>query len=302
MKKLITSYLNFSKKELNGILVLFFIISLIIAFPYCYKFFYTSETYDLDAFKSDIVRFKASAIQKNRNYQDTKKRIQKNEIKPEYFKFDPNSLSVSGWARLGMSPRQINVIKNYLAKRGAFHKNTDLKKIYSITEAQYLRLEPYIYIESGSKNNIDQRGLRFTKNLAKRKEQVLIEINSADSTMLDQLHGIGPAFASRIIRFRKRLGGFYSKEQLKEVYGMDSIRYAQIERQILLDTSLIEKVNVNIATFDQLKHHAYLTYKQINAILQYRRQHGNYSSADDLRKVLILDEKIIRKIEPYLSF
>jgi len=83
---------------------------------------------------------------------------------------------------------------------------------------------------------------------------------------------------------------------------MDSLRYSQLENQIVANSSLVKRLNPNVATFEDLRHHPYLTFKQINAIIQYRKQHGNYSSADDLRKVLILNEEIIRKIEPYLSF
>jgi DNA uptake protein ComE-like DNA-binding protein len=39
----------------------------------------------------------------------------------------------------------------------------------------------------------------------------------------------------------------------------------------------------------------------MNAIIQYRAQHGLYKSVDDLRKIAILNEEIIRKIEPYFS-
>ena len=39
----------------------------------------------------------------------------------------------------------------------------------------------------------------------------------------------------------------------------------------------------------------------MNAIIQYRTQHGSYKSIDDLRKIAILNEEIIRKIEPYFS-
>ena len=83
---------------------------------------------------------------------------------------------------------------------------------------------------------------------------------------------------------------------------MDSLRYGQLEKQIVVDASSIKKLPINAATFDELRHHPYLTFKQINALIQYRKQHGFYASADDLRKVLLLNEEIIRKIEPYLSF
>src|SRR3569833_3197280 len=63
----------------------------------------------------------------------------------------------------------------------------------------------------------------------KAASNVVIELNSADSAKLTELKGIGPSFARRIINYRNRLGGFINKEQLKEVYGMDDDRYAEMQ-------------------------------------------------------------------------
>lgn len=297
-----TSYFSFSKKELNGILVLVVVITLILAFPFCYRFFDEPERYDLGQFQKEIALFRASAVSGNENYASLKEKIEESERKPEYFEFDPNTSSASEWHKLGLTSRQIKIIGNYLSKGGKFFRKEDLKKIYSIREKQYEGLEPYIKIKPTKHKSFSERKLPEITFSKTRKEIVIIELNAADSVMLDQLRGIGPAFASRIIRFRNRLGGFYDKEQLKEVYGMDSLRYALVEKQIRVDASSIQRLNVNTATFEEMKSHPYLSFKQINALIQYRKQHGNYSSSSDLKKVLILNEEIIRKIGPYLSF
>ncbi len=65
---------------------------------------------------------------------------------------------------------------------------------------------------------------------------------------------------------------------------------------------MIRKININTANFDILKNHPYLKYKQINAIIQYRKQHGNYTSVADLKKILILSPQTIEQIAPYLQF
>jgi len=304
MKNRLNSYFSFSKKELNGILVLLLLVSLILVFPFCYRLFDEPEQYDLTQFQEEIVSFRASAVERKKNYSSFRDEIEKRIIDPQYFEFDPNKASSSEWHRLGLSQKQIRVVSNYLAKGGKFYRKEDLKKIYSITEKQYTSLEPYIEIKQRMSYPSRERTLPVAHNNISKvnKSSLVVELNTADSASLDQLRGIGPAFASRIIRLRNRLGGFYRKEQLKEVYGMDSLRYSQLENQIAVSASSIKRLNLNISTFEDLRHHPYLTFKQINAIIQYRKQHGNYSSADDLRKVLILNEEIIRKIEPYLSF
>ncbi|RZJ80960.1 MAG: hypothetical protein EOO20_25560, partial [Chryseobacterium sp.] len=127
-------------------------------------------------------------------------------------------------------------------------------------------------------------------------------INTADSAQLDEIKGIGGTFAKRILKYRERLGGFYKKEQLMEVYGLDSAKYDEIRDQITLSRIALRIVNINTAQFNDLKSNPYLSYKQINAIIQYRKQHGNYNNPSDLKKIVILNQKIIDQITPYISF
>lgn len=130
----------------------------------------------------------------------------------------------------------------------------------------------------------------------------IIELNKADTAQLAELNGIGPSFARRIVSYRERLGGFINKEQLKEVFGLDSEKYAGMQAQVMVDASLIRKIQINKVTFDGLKRFPYLGFKQMNAIIQFREQHGEYQSIDDMRNVAILNAETLNKIKPYISF
>ncbi|TSD66068.1 hypothetical protein FFF34_001315 [Inquilinus sp. KBS0705] len=141
-----------------------------------------------------------------------------------------------------------------------------------------------------------------TGKAAPFKTNIVVELNSADSAGLTRVVGIGPSFAKRIIYYRERLGGFVNKEQLKEVYGLDELKYNEIKDQLKVNPSRIRKVNINTITFDKLRLMPYLNYKQVNAIIEYRKQHGEYTNISDLQNIAIIDDGILRKIEPYLSF
>lgn len=130
----------------------------------------------------------------------------------------------------------------------------------------------------------------------------VIELNSADTTKLTELNGIGSSFARRIISYRDRLGGFYKKEQLKEVFGLDSEKYAGLQLQVSVDPSKISKIHINAVTFEGLSRFPYLSFKQMNAIIQFREQHGEYESMSDLGNVAILDQATLQKIKPYITF
>ena len=149
-----------------------------------------------------------------------------------------------------------------------------------------------------AKNN----GYKPGYSLNKLKTGEAIELNTADSAALTRVHGIGPSFAKRIIGYRKKLGGFINKEQLKEVYGLDEEKYAEINDELKVDAARVKTIPINTIDFEHLRHFPYLSYKQANAVIQYRAQHGNYHSLGDMRAIAILNKDILRKIAPYITF
>ena len=301
-KKMIRSYLGFSKKELNGIFILFLAMLIILTISFFMPLFDHDSKYDQEAFKKEVERFKALSIESDEGNKVLKNNSTYKTRSIDYFEFDPNKQSSEQWLKLGLSRKQIAVIHNYEAKGGKFYTKGDLKKIYSISAEQFKKLEPYVRINVAALKGSAYPAASELKKLKEpiSRNLVLIELNSADSTQLENVSGIGSVLASRIIRFRNRLGGFYSTTQLKEVYGIDSVKYEYIKRNFIVDRELIEKVDLNTVTFELLRRHPYLSYKQMNAIIQFRKQHGFFKSIDDLRKITILNEEIIRKIEPYI--
>ena len=157
-------------------------------------------------------------------------------------------------------------------------------------------------LEKAKKSQGGDHSENTTTSYKKAAPGVIIELNTADTSQLTQLHGIGMSFAKRIISYRGRLGGFYKKEQLKEVFGLDSLTYAGLQSQVSVDPSRIKKIPINKVTFDDLSHFPYLSYKQMNAIIQFREQHGNYESLSDMKNIAIMNDGILRKIEPYITF
>lgn len=268
--------------------VLVLVIGIVLTAPYVYRYIRQDTTIDFKDFDKDVALLKQANGGKDIEGDEPTSDTKPTNLK--LFVFNPNNLPARQWLQLGFNDKQIAIIKNYESKGGHFYRRQDLKKIYGVTDTDYRRVEPYI--------NIPDEG--FTSNKLPAGET--IELNSADSAKLTKVHGIGPAFAQRIAEYRKRLGGFLNKEQLKEVYGIDSDRYHDIQNQLTLNPSSVTKIDVNHVDFESLRKFPYLTNKQTNAIIQYRTQHGNYRSIMDMGQIAILDEVILRKIEPYLSF
>jgi DNA uptake protein ComE-like DNA-binding protein len=127
-----------------------------------------------------------------------------------------------------------------------------------------------------------------------------IEINSADSLALIGLPGIGPVFAKRIIKYRQMLGGYVYPGQLKEVYGMDSVRWSGFIQMIRIDTSRIHKLDLNKATFKELLAHPYLEYEQVKAIARFRDKKGRLESPGELWAAGILADSLWQCLSHYL--
>jgi competence protein ComEA len=288
MKSHIKNYLSVTKKEWNGMVVLVFIIALVLLLPYAYQFSHKDNT---KINETDFNKAVALLNKAKMDSSDNKIASDEKPANPALFDFNPNDLSANQWKQLGLSEHQIKIIKNYESKGGHFYRNTDLQKIYGITPDDYKRLEPYI--------DIPQKGEYVSTKL---KPGATVEINTADSAKLTEVRGIGPSFAMRIIRYRDRLGGFYQKEQLKDVYGVDSAKYAEIINQLTVDPAAVTKLKINSISFESLRQFPYLTYKQVNAVIQYRVQHGNYTSVSDMENIAIITPEILHKIGPYLSF
>jgi competence ComEA-like helix-hairpin-helix protein len=167
-------------------------------------------------------------------------------------------------------------------------------------------LKPFIKIESlpekTSKNRFFEREQdKKPKWEIPKAEPVVVELNAADSAQLVQVIGIGPFFAKVIIEHREKLGGYRSKNQVLEVYGMDSTKFERIEDQLIVDSLSLAQINVNTATFKELLRHPYLNYNQTKAIVNYREQHGLFKSVSELQKIHLVKGETYRKIAPYLE-
>lgn len=218
------------------------------------------------------------------------------------FYFDPNKATAEEWKRLGVREKTIGTILNYRSKGGRFYKPDDLRRIYGLRPHEVERLLPFVAIEQKDQQRYKESEIKQPAFTNSRKEfaTVAIDINSADTSAWKQLKGIGSGYAKRIVNFRTKLGGFVSVEQVAETYGLPDSVFQQIKTQLKTNTSMLRKININNCAADELKAHPYIGYSVANAIVQYRKEHGLFTSVADLQKIGAIDEKLYRKISPYL--
>lgn len=224
-------------------------------------------------------------------------------VKGELFYFDPNTLPVEGWLKLGLREKTANTIQKYLSKGGRFYNPEDIGKIWGLREDEVKRLLPYVRIEgkpvSGYNKFPDKQETKTYEN--SKYTIVSCDVNMSDTAAFIALPGIGSKLAARIVSFREKLGGFYKINQVAETYGLPDSTFQKIKTKLVISNNNVKKLNINTASVDELKTHPYLRYNLANAIVQYRAQHGNFSSVNDLKKILMITEEIYNKAVPYLT-
>ena len=309
-RTIVDDYFTFTRKERIGLLAVVFIIISITILPKVQtgrRVAVPADTTWISAAKK-LMRNADSGNEKsitdNGHLDDLAYDQSPQDRKPNtrVFDFDPNNLSIEQWKNLGLRDRTIATIHNYLRKGGHFYKPEDLKKIYGIRADEYKRLQPYIKIASTAKNDSTNifKPSAYPKSDKKASKNYFVDINIADTTQFIALPGIGSKLASRIVNFREKLGGFYSVDQIGEVYGLQDSTFQKIKPFLHLTVGPIKTININTATKDEMKSHPYIRWALANALVEYRNQHGNYTSIEDIKKMSAISDDVFAKLKPYI--
>lgn len=304
--KWIRELFSFSKKERNGIVGLLFIIFILLAAGKLIPLFIAPDNTDFSKWDTEVNTFLA----KNGNTIPVN-----NTLRP--VAFNPNKVDSVSLANMGLPPKVISNWLKYLHKGGRFGDKEGVKKIFGMTPGLFEQLDSFIVIPRlkiskvkgagsyhGSIKSVDgimnDTIVRRTWSKRETKPVRVQELNSTDSLHLLDIPGIGPVFASRIIRYRNLLGGYYSVSQLKEVYGMREENFRIVSQYFTADQSALKKLNINFSTVQELGRHPYVGFSAARKICRLRDKTGKFSSPDNLSTVVTGDS--LKKLIPYMKF
>jgi len=298
-RKFLKDYFTFSKTERNGFIVLVIIIAALTAARLVIPHIRKSITYDFSEFQQEINEFEKS-LDDRKNYERENKTLKKGN---DITFFDPNSATPEELENTGLGARVIRNIIKYRESGGKFHTRKDLKKIYGLDSTEYLRIEPYIIIKIDSADSdgwTESRESDASSVQNKYSNKKPLPLNLSDSADLAGIYGIGPVLSSRIIKYRKLLGGYVSVDQLLEVYGMTPENFKIIRDFVFVDSSLISYINLNKTTADELSKHPYLSDYQAKSLIAYREINGKFTDPDEITRNSLLPDDTYKKIKPYL--
>ena len=233
--------------------------------------------------------------------------------------FDPNALTAEGWEARGVPHFVAGRIVKYREAAGGFKAKAQIKKMYGLDEAVYQRLAPFMRLPdeapgragrpeyAANKPGPDGKFPPFAATAGKfpRKPHNLqpFDLNTADTTQLMQIRGIGAGRARWVVKYRNQLGGYLREDQLDEVFVLrdaPDLRDSLKKYTFVAPSFAPQPVRVNSASFDELYPHPYIRKGLARIIVAYRNQHGPFKTVEDLKQIPILKAADWEKMRPYL--
>ncbi len=298
LHRIILEYFTFTKNERRGLFVLLFLILFFLLANQLIFYFETPGEADPEKFKQLI-----AMLEEN----------EKNEVLEtgELFLFDPNTIDSIQLDSLRLPHRVKQNLLKYRQKGGRLYKAEDIRKIYGMDDSIFDAVYPYVSIKKKQivkKKNANSFISEKPKVSTVAKEtppkvefERTFEINSATAKDLKLLSGIGNVLSKRIVKYRELLGGFYTLEQLHEVYGLKPETINNILPYLKIDTATIRKINVNFADVAEIARHPYVSWDQANAILDFRSKNGFIKDVRTIRLNNLMNEEEFKKITSYLK-
>ena len=306
-------FFYFSKGQRIGIIILLILILLAIGSNYILPFFFPVHEQDGSKFLTEVEHFKKSLVshdslrqaewqkqneERQREFDDKYNRFTQNKPakqveKYTLFSFDPNILDSAGFVKLGLKSFIASNILKYRKAGGRYKTAADFGKVYGIKPEKFNELEPYITIAE-VKQVLSEKPIKRT--------DIIVDLNSADTTLLMQVKGVGRGYAKGIVRFRQQTGGFVSVDQLSEIWGMKPENLERIRPFCKVNLELVQKIKVNTATAERFKNHPYFNFYQAKALYELRRKKGKLKDINELKELSEFTSDAILRLKPYLNF
>ena len=229
--------------------------------------------------------------------------------------FDPNSADSATLLSVGLRPWQVRNIMRYRARGGRYRQKEDFAQLYGLTLEQYRTLEPYIRIKpqvmaadviKRPKRNYQPRSASTSRSVSspsprsassKLSPGQTVDANTADTTELKRIPGIGSYFARRIISLRRQRQQFQSKEELLSIrnFPESALSYITLSHNY-------PPILINSMTQKELERHPLLNYLQARDIIRLRTNTGRINNLDDLSLLPSFTPQHLKKISSYIEY
>lgn len=303
IKRWVKEFFGLSHSQANGFIILIPLLALILFSEPIWKWYAGRKKYD---FSADQAKLDSLITIWEKDSVESLHHQANESLVRERFYFNPNQTTEEQWLRLGFSKTLSKRLIRYRDKGGKFKVKSDLLKIYGMDSSLYQNLYAFIdlpvKIESGKRDGNQATRKYDTQRASSVKSLERFDLNTADTSQLKKINGIGVKLSLRIIKYREALGGFVRMEQLSEIYGLDTAVVSRLSRRSFIMTDFRpSQLNLNTVEESRLAAHPYFKKEAARSIVAYRFQHGRFQTMSDLRKIHVIDEQTFQKITPYLN-
>ena len=227
-----------------------------------------------------------------------------NSMNKAFSRFERNGIILLG----------VLIIISIVSKKYVVHYfSKDNTPLSAVDKAKLLRLKQQIseakesYPNTYNTKDYNTKDKTNTENKTtytkKDYYDFTIEVNSATAEEYEKLYGIGKVFAERIVTFRDKLGGFYSINQIKHVYGIEDSTFQKFKKNLTIKPAKIQKLNINTATFEELTANPYFFSTVAKQIIGYRTKVKPFASVDDIKNLYFVKDhpEQYDKMLPYVA-
>ena len=267
------SHFWYNKSQRNGVL---FLAIIIIALQLLYFFVDFSDDNSTDFNSEEISRFQQEI--------DSLKAIQLEVKKPKLFPFNPSFISDFKGYQLGMSTKEIDRLLQHRANGNYINSISEFQQITKVSDSLLAIISPHFKFPDWVNNKKTRTNFAIKVSSANNSNETAL--NSTTVNDLIKVTGVGNVLGNRIINYRNKLGGFSLNEQLYEVYGLESkVATRILERFKIENPPLIQKINLNEATFKEVLAIVYIDYQLTKKIFAYRDEVAEIQSLEELKKI-----------------
>ncbi|PID70902.1 MAG: hypothetical protein CR985_02515 [Flavobacteriales bacterium] len=289
-------FFRYSKNQKRGV---FFLILLIIGIQLVYFLYNFNNNTELVPEDKEIIRLQKEI--------DSLKLIANQSKNKTIYPFNPNYITDFKGYQLGMSVDEIDRLLEY-RKSGKFVNSAmEFQKVTKISDSLLDSISPYFKFPDWANNKIIKK---IDKTEKTTKKQIVITpkpiakkgLNTATKEQLKKINGIGDKLAERIIKYRKRLGGFSLDQQLYEVYYLEpDVAKRVLENFTVLQPPKIKKLNINTASFKEVLAIPYIDYELTKKIFNYRDLAAEIQDLEELKEIEGFPVKKFDRIALYLE-
>lgn len=156
-----------------------------------------------------------------------------------------------------------------------------------------------------------------------------ININTASYEELQEITGVGPAIAGRIVEYRNEVGIFYSIQEIQNVNGIGPVTFEKMKNEITVgdvppppEEAPVEeepvedepappppppepgasgKININTAGYEELQEITGVGPVIAGRIIEYRNENGPFQAIEDIKNVSGIGDITFEKMKDEIT-